>query len=566
MSELIPLSRWLLHDTPQVVARRGAQAVERDAFSARVGAWVETLRACPGERFALYHGDTAEFLAILMALWQLRRIACVAGDNQPGTVAQLRARVDGFVGEFDGEAGVVVEPSGCGLEPLAWRELESDLVLLEMYTSGSSGEPRAIGKTLGQLQREIEALQAQWPGDRDSVVLATVSHQHFYGLVIAMLWPFSAGRAFEARMCEFPEDIIHRGAGLASFTLVSSPSHLSRFSAAFDWRLLAGRCEAAFSSAAPLSRGDSLKASSLLGAPIREIYGSTETGAIAWRCQQESELDASWQPLPGVSLEVTAAGTLAVTAPYLEVERLELPDQVEFDAQGGFRLLGRVDRIVKVEGKRISLSAIEKLLRAQDWVDEARALLLERARVETAVVVQLSAAGAAFHRQAGRKALVQALKAVFAGQLETVAVPRRWRFVERMPCNSQGKLPLASLLPLFDDENARWPQIRERRLVDGELFLRCRIPPGLEYFNGHMPGRPVLPGIVQVHWAEAFGRRWLAVTGRFERLEVIKFQQVILPDYEVSITLAFDAGSGKLHFCYESDRGVHSRGRICFSR
>ena len=565
MGALIPLSRWLLDDTPRAVARRGAEVIERAHFCARVTAWMETLRDRPGERFALYHGDAAEFLAILLALWQLRRIACVAGDNQPGTVAMLAQRVDGFIGDFEAVAGVLADAPQTAGESPPWQPLDENRVALEMYTSGSSGEPKAIAKTVGQLQRELDALQTQWPGDAASVVLATVSHQHFYGLVIALLWPFSCGRAFETRQCELPEDIIRRAARLARFTLVSSPSHLARFSAAFDWQALAGRCECVFSSAAPLQRSDSLNASALLGAPVREIYGSTETGAIAWRCQQDAERDAAWRALPGVRLGATDAATLRVEAPYLDVAQLELPDRVEFDTDGGFRLLGRVDRIVKVEGKRVSLSALENGLRAHDMVDEVRALVLERARVETAAVVQLSDSGAAFRQQSGRKALVRALKTSLAGQFESVAIPRRWRFVERMPYNAQGKLPLGQLLPLFDDENVYWPQVHARQVVDGKLVLRCRIPPELEYFVGHMPGRPILPGIVQVHWAEAFGRRWLAVGGSFERLEAVKFQQVILPDYEVEITLGFDAASGKLDFCFESDRGVHSRGRICFS-
>ena len=64
MGALIPLSRWLLDDTPRAVARRGAEVIERAHFCARVTAWMETLRDRPGERFALYHGDAAEFLAI----------------------------------------------------------------------------------------------------------------------------------------------------------------------------------------------------------------------------------------------------------------------------------------------------------------------------------------------------------------------------------------------------------------------------------------------------------------------------------------------------------------------
>ena len=231
MGELIPLSHWLLDETPRAVARRGAEIIERDRFCARVSAWMDALRDRPGERFALFHGDSAEFLAILLALWQLRRIACVAGDNQPGTIAQLGGRVDGFVGEFPGVSDAVAAAAPGDREPPPWQVLDEDRVLLEMYTSGSSGEPKAIAKSIGQLQRELDALQAQWPEDPDSVSLATVTHQHFYGLMIALLWPFCAGRAFASRLCEFPEDIIQRGARLPRFILVERNSLIftSRF-------------------------------------------------------------------------------------------------------------------------------------------------------------------------------------------------------------------------------------------------------------------------------------------------------------------------------------------------
>jgi len=565
MAELTPLSQWLLRRPDRVVALHADGPLRTPAFVARVDAWMTALATRPGQRFALYHHDSSEFLAILFALWQLRRIACIASDNGPGSVTQLRCHVDGFVGEFPTAVDRLDEPADETPAPPVWQSLDSAAVALEIYTSGSSGEPRAIAKTLAQLQAELSALESLWPGDESGVVLSTVTHQHFYGLVIALLWPFCAGRAIETRLCEYPEDIIHRAAVHARFSLVSSPSHLARLSPALDWQALAGRCDHALSSAAPLRRDDSLAAAALLGTPVREIYGSTETGAIAWRNQQAEARDALWQALPGVRLAPSAQGTLSVRAPWLDAAELVLPDRVEFDEQGCFRLLGRLDRIVKVEGKRISLAAIERLLGDDDWVEDVSALTLERSRVETAIVMQLSAQGAAQLQQAGRKALIQRFRRLLDGQFEAVLIPRRWRFVEQMPFNRQGKLPLQNLLALFDREAGEWPQILERQLVDGKLILRCRIPPRLIYFDGHMDGRPVLPGIVQVHWAEAFARRWLPVAGHFECLEKVKFQKVILPHYDVRISLEFDALSGKLNFCYDSERGVHSRGRICFS-
>ena len=80
-----------------------------------------------------------------------------------------------------------------------------------------------------------------------------------------------------------------------------------------------------------------------------------------------------------------------------------------------------------------------------------------------------------------------------------------------------------------------------------------------------MPDQPILAGIVQLHWAASYGKEFFAIDGRFERLEVVKFQQIVLPLYEVSLTLTYDTDKNKLEFRYESDRGVHSSGRFCFS-
>ena len=386
-------------------------------------------------------------------------------------------------------------------------------------------------------------------------------------MTFALFWPICSGRPFESKLCEFPEDIIYKAGYYSEFSLISSPSHLGRFNSLFDWEPVAPRCNFVVSSAAPLSREDSIAIGNLLDTQVREIYGSSETGAIAWRIQQGSKVDALWRALPQVNLEPTVEGTLCVRSPYLgEIDHFVLPDRVEFDDQDCFKLIGRVDRIVKVEGKRVSLASIERLLLNHSWVNNVKALTIERIRIETAIVMQLNEKGKAYLQESGRKSLIKIFKNILAEHLESVVLPRRWRFVEQMPYNQQGKLPLESLQALFKKEELKWPQIIDQQLVDGQLTMQCYIPPQLIYFDGHMANRPILPGIVLIHWAEAFGRQFLPVTGRFERLEVVKFQQVILPQYKVSLSLKYDDATRKLSFYYESKQGVHSSGRICFAQ
>ena len=443
----------------------------------------------------------------------------------------------------------------------------ADFVAVEISTSGSTGEVKAISKTIAQLECEIEMLESLWPGQPGAVVLTTVSHQHFYGLIFSLLWPFCSRRAFEAVACEFPEDILYRAGRCEQFALVSSPSHLGRLNNEKDWASIAGRCQYVVSSAAPLQRKHSLTAGRLLQAKLREIYGSTETGAIAWRIQQESNDDALWQPMPGVLLDRNDANELMVSSPLLaEAGHYLLADRVEFDEHGSFKLLGRADRIVKVEGKRVSLSAIEQILAEQEGVVALKCLTIERSRMETAMVMQLDSRGKQLLLEAGRKKLIQGYKQLLAKHFEAIVIPRRWRFVEEMPYNRQGKLPLQNLQALFEpgSDGLDLPHIINREISDDELHLRCLIPDNLIYFDGHMPARPILAGIVQVHWATQFAHRWLSVQGRFNCLEAVKFQQVILPHYEVSISLKYNRQNDKLSFKFESDKGVHSSGRICF--
>lgn len=110
----------------------------------------------------------------------------------------------------------------------------------------------------------------------------------------------------------------------------------------------------------------------------------------------------------------------------------------------------------------------------------------------------------------------------------------------------------------------KWPEILRTDQQSLQVDIQCQIPKELVYFDGHFADAPVLPGIVQVHWAEAFGRKYLPLQGRFVRLEQVKFQQVIAPEMIVTLQLNYDPQKQKLSFSFTSEQGGHSSGRICF--
>jgi acyl-coenzyme A synthetase/AMP-(fatty) acid ligase len=457
---LIPLWQWAEHATHPVLMDKG-QPITADQLRQRAADWSKSMALTPGARVAVYHTDLFECLAILMAVWASHATACIPGDACEVTQQRLSQTVDRFVGTFSEHPSVAPNAGDAG-EPLnhAWPP---EYPAIEIYTSGSTGAPKPIQKTLGQLFDEIKALETLWPTYEGTVVLGSVSHHHFYGLMFRVLWPLCSSRPIERAMCTFTEDIFQWSGLYDEYHLISSPTHLSRINPELDWPSRQGRCSMIVSAAAPLTREDSLRAARYLGCSVNEIYGSSETGAIAWRVQQEERADQPWQPTPGSLIDQEDDGRLRVRAPFIREGVLSLADQIAFceDRPNAFTLQGRADRIVKLEGKRISLTAIERTLLAHSEIAEVKALILKRKRDEIAIVAELTASGLAALNGQSRRAFTQHLMRPLMDQFEAVARPRRWRFVTSLPTNEQGKITQHALEALFDGETPAEPQLRE---------------------------------------------------------------------------------------------------------
>ncbi len=100
---------------------------------------------------------------------------------------------------------------------------------------------------------------------------------------------------------------------------------------------------------------------------------------------------------------------------------------------------------------------------------------------------------------------------------------------------------------------------------DGGVRLRLHLPADMPLFVGHFPSHPILPGVLQIHWAIRLGESRLPVSGTFRSLLNIKFQKPILPDSAVELTLAWNGGRNQLSFAYASPEGTYSSGKVEFS-
>ncbi len=547
-----------------VVARRGTEIISETAFRARVAGWSAAFSLRSEQAVALFEPDGIEFTAALTGAWYSGKTVYLPGDTRPATCRALAEIGAQFAGAFPAEYAPLAAPAdGSGAH--TFDVLDADFPGVVIYTSGSTGDPQALPKKLSQLAAEVATLDDQF-GDkaRDAeIFVATVSHQHIYGLLFKILWPLFARRPFLAESLAYPEQLAAE-LGARRSVLVSSPAHLKRLPDSLDWAAAQHTTRAVFSSGGPLAIDAAATVERLLGhAPI-EVYGSSETGGIAWR-QRTGGVERAWTPLPGV--DVRAEGDA------LSVRSAHLPDDTWFTTadqgalhdDGTFSLGGRADRIAKIEGKRVSLSAIERTLGASPLVSAVRVLPLEDGRDLLGAIVAPSDDGWAVLRSAGPAALRRRLRELLADSTDRVALPRRWRWVDALPTDAQGKVTVAALTRIVEVGEPTMPPFHVVSRTDDSAVIELQPPATLVYFDGHFDDAPVLPGVVQVDWAIDLGRRLFGFTGGFLRMEAIKFHRIFHPGPAMRLALDWRAAQAVLVFEFSSTAGRHSSGRIFFT-
>jgi acyl-coenzyme A synthetase/AMP-(fatty) acid ligase len=328
--------------------------------------------------------------------------------------------------------------------------------MIDLFTSGSSGEPKRVEKSLAQLETEAAALEACWGNAiGPATMVATVPHHHIYGMLFRLIWPLASGRPFDTSLCAEPALLLDTLARAGDAVLVSSPAHLARLPELISLESLRPAARRIFSSGGPLPAAAALEYKRRLGAAPTEVYGSTESGGIAWREQDAGEDGAAWTPFAGMRLRLDPQGALCLRSPYLADDAwLTMGDAAELLPDGRFRLKGRLDRVVKIEGKRISLPELEHALRQHPWVLDAAVVPLAGGKELLGAVVVLREAS---RLDEGREPLVGALRAFLLQRFERVLVPRQWRFPARLPADERGKLTASGLGAMFRQQGGDAP-------------------------------------------------------------------------------------------------------------
>ncbi|HZF15165.1 MAG TPA: AMP-binding protein [Steroidobacteraceae bacterium] len=301
-----------------------------------------------------------------------------------------------------------------------------------VFTSGSTGVPQGHAKSWATLLAGAaltgERLFAQ---TGPCNLVTTVPSQHMFGLETGVLLTLGAGCSVSDERPFFPRDIAAALEAVpAPRVLVTTPTHLR---ACVTAGIRLPPLAFALSSTASLAADQAAAAEAFVDAPVIEIYGCTEAGAMATRRTIEGD---RWHGLPGARFEPVDGGALYFSE-HLP-EPVALQDLIDAATDGSFRLLGRARDLVKVAGKRASLADLtQKLLAVEGVADAVIFMPSDDGRCAALVVAPLTS----------REQILAAL----ARHIDPAFLPRPLKLVAKLPRNEAGKLPRAALLAAIDE-------------------------------------------------------------------------------------------------------------------
>jgi peptidoglycan/xylan/chitin deacetylase (PgdA/CDA1 family)/acyl-CoA synthetase (AMP-forming)/AMP-acid ligase II len=364
------------------------------------------------------------------------------GRNYPG----LHAVVDA-PGDSGGLPQIVYErgPIPAADQPFEVPDIDGEQIAAYVFTSGSTGEPVPHAKHWGPLVQNAQGAGRrvrEWLGtDQPFTVTGTVPPQHMYGFESTVLLPLLNEGVIDASHPFYPADI---AAALQSTpeprVLVSTPFHLRTL---IEAQLTVPPLSLLLCATAPLAPQLARQAEEALGAPLLEIYGSTETGQIATRRCAAGDL---WQTFDGVEVlaEPVGEGEPRFTARGGHVEGVvPLGDVLELQSPTRFALLGRHADMVNIAGKRTSLAYLNHQLGSIPGVVDAALYWPQDPTLDAQGRIQRPIAFVVAPTLSEAE-----LQHAMRERIDPAFLPRPIHFLPALPRNATGKLPQQALAQL----------------------------------------------------------------------------------------------------------------------
>ena len=270
---------------------------------------------------------------------------------------------------FDKSNKAIVEQIG----QLNFNDFQNKDFSFLYFTSGTSGSPIGAFKTKENIFSEIEQLTKLFEKYTIKRVIVTVPFIHFYGSLFGAFYPLLNDIDIVLKEHFLPHDLLEL---IDEYSMViTTPLYIKSLNKLETKKDLSKSIF--ISSTAPLFPDVAKEFQNNFSTDVIQIFGSTETGGIAYKYNDET----TWHPLNGVEISQNKEGELKVKSPFVSNilyengfktthHEIQTFDFVEIENHH-FKLIGRSSQIIKLAGKRYSTIQIENILEAQPNIEKA---------------------------------------------------------------------------------------------------------------------------------------------------------------------------------------------------
>lgn len=431
---------------------------------------------------------------------------------------------------------IVSEP----IENYKFLNINSNEIFVNFYTSGSSSKPKKIKKSLYNLITEGQDLYDQFCEKipKSSVFVSTTNLTHLFGMTFHFMLPFNSKFLIDTEKIDYPEELDKKN----NYIFISTPSFLDRI---IDYKMKS-------IPSLIISAGAKLKNETFeyyeKNTSVLEIYGSTETGVIAFRTTSQNDILTL---LNNVNL-LENSENVTVQSEYFLEDLMTVSDAYEIVCGNSFVLKKRTDRIVKIMEKRISLEEIEDILNKHKFIKEN--YCFSHCEKLCSVIV-LTEDGKEFFKNNDSIRLINEIKKF--GKNYSEILPKKWRFLPQIPRTIHGKIDKEKIVKIFKMKLS-FPLISELNISQNAAEIKMLFPENCNFFNGHFKNYPILPGVVQLFYANYFFEDIFNCKLPLSEVKKMKFSNIIHPNKEIILNLKNKNSSAE--YAYLADDKIFSSG------
>lgn len=407
----------------------------------------------PADDWLLHCEDYWYFLCTFTALLQCKKRILLTQNISEAFIAEVKKPGVAFLTDQNAAGSTqiadIIEETDAPDEQFvrAVPKIEADETRILMFTSGSTGKPKAVPQRMTEFELDNAFVISKWAEEFAArKLVTTVSQHHIYGFLFGSSLPFTLGVPFRRTRITFPEEFERLSD--ERYMIITTPAFLKRTVEIEDSLPL--KNPFIFTSGGACSAELAVSTERVFGFCPIEVYGSTETSGIAYR--QQSKDGLRFTPFDNAKIWLGDDGCLRIVSPYIkEPAGFATADLAEMFDDGTFILKGRSDSIVKIEEKRISLTEVESRLMQTGLVADVKVVALQNdVRQYLAAAVVLNEEGKNKFADTEKYLVNRYFHDFLMQYFENVVLPKKWRFVDALPVDAQGKKHKIEIEALFE--------------------------------------------------------------------------------------------------------------------